>query len=160
MAKQKCHNMMRVQMGFVLAAMLLLTACAQGPKAAERETEMDSRTLLTSGVWHLVILEGSVVPDDAGITLRFDDKGKMYGFTGCNNYFGTWNYADGVLSLGPMGTTMRACLDMEKETAYLQRMSKMQYVLRTEDDGLMLAPGLEATAEEILKFVRKEQAVK
>jgi heat shock protein HslJ len=65
--------------------------------------------------WALVSMtrddDTSAPPDDASRpTLEFGDDGKVYGFGGCNRYFGSYELeASGALSLGRIGATRMAC---------------------------------------------------
>ena len=57
------------------------------------------------------------------ITANFDEEGQMTGNAGCNDYFGAYE-ADGEnISMGPFGTTRKACQEpegiMEQESQYL-----------------------------------------
>jgi heat shock protein HslJ len=69
------------------------------------------------------------------VTLNFDGDG-YYGNGGCNNFMGSYTFADGVISFSPAAATMMACESgMEVEAAFFQALeSAGEYVI----DGNML----------------------
>lgn len=58
------------------------------------------------------------------LTAEFGDDGELKGNAGCNDYFGPYETDDKAISMGPFGTTRKACQEpegvMEQETLYLQ----------------------------------------
>lgn len=56
------------------------------------------------------------------ITLSFAADGTVSGNSGCNNYSGTYTAADGAITIGPLASTMKMCVDeavMTQEAQYL-----------------------------------------
>jgi heat shock protein HslJ len=47
------------------------------------------------------------------ITAEFGETGELTGFSGCNNYFGPYETDGETISMGPFGTTRKACLELE-----------------------------------------------
>lgn len=79
---------------------------------------------LENVTWRLTGLPGLGSP--AGhlrnaITVRFED-GRLYGFSGCNQFIGAYTREGGRLVLGPLGGTMMACPApaMSVERAFLE----------------------------------------
>lgn len=68
---------------------------------------------------------GGVVSVTIGtqITAEFGETGELLGSAGCNNYFGPYETDGENISMGPFGTTRKACPEpegiMEQETEYL-----------------------------------------
>lgn len=74
-------------------------------------------------------------PSTTAVTLNFDGDG-FYGNGGCNNFMGSYTFADDVLSFSPAASTMMACEGaMEVEAAFLLALeSAGEYTI----DGNML----------------------
>jgi heat shock protein HslJ len=57
------------------------------------------------------------------ITANFGTDGQISGFSGCNNYSGTYLAPNNTISFGPMISTQKACTEpkgvMEQESQYL-----------------------------------------
>jgi heat shock protein HslJ len=60
---------------------------------------------------------------DTQITAEFGGSGELLGSAGCNNYFGPYETDGENISMGPFGTTRKACQEpegiMEQESQYL-----------------------------------------
>lgn len=64
---------------------------------------------------------------EATVTAVFGADGRVAGDAGCNRYGGAFTDRDGVLSIGPLAATRRACPDarvMEQEAAFLAAMER------------------------------------
>ncbi|MCX6699513.1 MAG: META domain-containing protein [Methanomicrobiales archaeon] len=85
----------------------------------------DPATVLPGTNWQLSSYsDGTAVvsgTDTRTITLKFDSKGDISGFSGVNTYFGSCNLDGNVISVGPLGSTKMAGPPtlMELETVYL-----------------------------------------
>jgi putative lipoprotein len=84
---------------------------------------------LTDGHWQLVALNGVAATPGAGgkklfLQLRSEDS-RYHGFSGCNNYSGSFSRDGGHrLTLGPGASTRMACAEgMEQEHTYLSILS-------------------------------------
>ena len=88
-------------------------------KSAEslREQGVEDVTIV-SGVWSE---ETGGSGDRPAGTIHFQADGKVTGFAGCNNFFGSFVATDKTLEIGPLGTTRMACPTpiMQQETAFL-----------------------------------------
>ena len=100
----------------LLFTMLVITSCGNKPNAEK-----------LSGEFHIVSLnQNSELPKN--LTITFDAKAKkISGFSGCNNYFGSFIVEDAVLEFGQMGSTRKMCAgDINKiESEMLQLLSKV-----------------------------------
>jgi len=75
---------------------------------------------LTGRTWQLDRLAG-IDRSRLGITARFTTGGKVSGFSGCNQYSGTYTTAGSRISISKVASTQMACrrLVMLQESAYL-----------------------------------------
>lgn len=82
---------------------------------------------LENKAWYLeeMTVDGQTVPviDGTTVTAIFED-GTVSGIATCNNYFGTYETTRGNISIGPLGTTLMACIGVPgsdvQEATYLQ----------------------------------------
>ncbi len=64
---------------------------------------------------------------DTRLTIAFADA-QVAGSAGCNNFFGPYEVDGSALTIGPLGSTMKACFPEEvmlQETAYLANLGKV-----------------------------------
>lgn len=87
--------------------------------------------------WQLVSL--GTEPAGAEATLTFGDDGRVFGTTGCNRYFGSYDLDDGDLTLSQVGSTRMACppAEMAQETEFLRALNGAENV-RVQGDRLVL----------------------
>jgi len=71
----------------------------------------DSRDLLTGRTWVVSRIGGDDVAQDVGITLAFDNAGRVAGAGGCNQWFAGYDLTGEGLRIGQVGATMMACAD-------------------------------------------------
>jgi heat shock protein HslJ len=67
--------------------------------------------------------------------IHFDpEKSRIYGFTGCNNFFGNYELnADGSMHLSGIGATKKFCLEtMDIENAFLDALKRCRFVSITD----------------------------
>jgi heat shock protein HslJ len=116
---------MRPALGFLffllfLAGFALVTLKNLRSAESIRPTEGEqSIVTIISGAWY----DRSASSDDRQPALvRFRQDGKISGFAGCNNFFGTFVATDSTLEVGPLGSTRKACTDliMRRELAFLR----------------------------------------
>lgn len=82
------------------------------------------------------------------MTVRFVADGSISGFGGCNEFFGSLERTDQVFTVGPLGTTRRACAEdvMARERSFLEALEALAAIhwedqtllLRDEAGGLLL----------------------
>jgi len=107
----------KVSVLMMLAVMVIsiLSSCATA----------DGKVALPGTSWTLLrIGEDSATGD---VSLKFEDD-RVSGNASCNNYFGSYTLEGDSLSLGPLGSTLMACENMEQETAYLKALSEVRAV--------------------------------
>lgn len=88
----------------LVAASLLLAACGDDSTSGSPATaaDLDGRSFV------LVDSSGIELAEEGTVTLVFED-GNLGASGGCNQLFGGYEVEDGVLKVGPMGTTEMAC---------------------------------------------------
>jgi heat shock protein HslJ len=80
--------------------------------------------------WRLIVVAGAPAATAAGNnqpSILFDQaQKKVSGYTGCNDFFGTYELDGASLKFGPIASTRRACPDPETavETALLKALSE------------------------------------
>ncbi len=108
---------------------------------------------LTSNQWNLVSISGKTLDANAkssGIPNMTFAAGNVFkGFTGCNNFVGTYNLSNGKLTLDPGAITKMFCIDAP-ETEYLTAIGKTNGY-KISGGELVLLNG----TTELMKFVSK-----
>ena len=89
----------------VLAALagLGIAACAAAPPA-----EVVQPTSLVGTRW-VGVVDGNPDPNTLP-RIEFVTESRLAGYTGCNVMNGSWKVEGGVIRLGPIATTKRACI--------------------------------------------------
>jgi heat shock protein HslJ len=87
--------------GMIVGMGLLLAGCTTG----EAETSND----LLGSSWLAEDIEGQGVMDILQTTIGFDVDDRIAGSGGCNNYFGLAVIKGSTISMGPLGSTQKAC---------------------------------------------------
>ncbi|MBC2777109.1 META domain-containing protein [Parasphingopyxis marina] len=64
------------------------------------------------GDWVITATGPYYTSQDDGLTISFDDEGRVAGNGGCNRYTGGYALSD-TLDIGPVASTRRACADRE-----------------------------------------------
>lgn len=96
---------------------LALASCGTSKKATLSDLK---------GEWDVVEISGNKVNGDAPF-IGFDlNESRIYGFAGCNNFFGGLdkNAAPGSISLGALGMTQMMCPNMDNETKFTAALGK------------------------------------
>jgi heat shock protein HslJ len=109
---------------------------------------------LTANQWDLVSISGKVLDANAkssGIpNMTFTSENVFKGFTGCNNFTGTYKLSNGKLSLDPGAITKMFCVDAP-EIEYLSAIGKTTG-FKISGGELVLLNG----NTELMKFVSKK----
>ncbi len=84
-------------------------------------------TDLTGRDWKLEYMRCDNVAylvEDAVPFIRFEEDGKVNGFAGCNNFFGSYTLEGRTLRIGEVGTNRKMCAEtMDLEKAFLKMLS-------------------------------------
>ena len=140
--------------GWLALGALLIAACGDdsgdgsGPDAAD---DSDARAII--GPWMIDDIDGAAVVPGSSPTLVFAADGFVSGSTGCNQVSGTYELDGDTITLGPIATTLRACVDdalAEQETAYVAALEAVDS-FTLDEDTLDL---LDADGEAVLSATR------
>ena len=83
---------------------------------------------LTANEWQLkemTTTKGKTTLPQRVPTLVLTDTNTMYGFSGCNRFFGRYSTEGNTIKLEPGGSTMMACPDLQFEHEYIQTLAAM-----------------------------------
>jgi heat shock protein HslJ len=121
----------------LLAAGLLLVACGDAATAD-----------LEGSHWVLIEMNGAevIAEGEQELTLNFED-GQVSGYSGCNQFGGEYsaNMESGSLEIGPLTSTLMACMDddmMAREGEYLSALQTAEsYALEGDRLSIQTADG-------------------
>ncbi len=110
---------------------------------------------LENGTWRLIGLPGQTLPAEMGgnaVTVNFE-AGRVHGFSGCNQFSGSYALEGEKLVLGLLGGTMMACAEpaMSIENQFLSSFSGGLQIAIGEND-LTLKP---ENGADVLRFERQ-----
>jgi heat shock protein HslJ len=133
----------------LVATVLGLVGCSSG-----NPTGPGADVSLVGPTWSLTTLGGQPVFEGTKLTAAFSSEERVSGSSGCNSYFGRARVVAGRLSVGPLGSTLMACLRdgvMEQEARYLASLeAATSYSIH--GDELRLGP---SAGEATLVFVSR-----
>ncbi|MFC4602381.1 META domain-containing protein [Rhodococcus kronopolitis] len=92
--------------GLALLAAATLTACSTSAEASDESANSDlvGRTFVSTSV------EGTAIPGGGPLTVTFPEADRIALHAGCNRASGTADLSGGVITTGPLATTMMACV--------------------------------------------------
>ncbi|MFT4149940.1 MAG: META domain-containing protein [Paracoccaceae bacterium] len=108
-------------------APLLLWVCGAGA-----EVPPDYRAI----EWRIVANDDA--PYGSSVTIAFDDPARISGQGPCNRWFAELKSTLPEFRIGPVGATMMACPDLDKEAAFLAMLEKVTRAEITAPDRLTL----------------------
>lgn len=140
-----------IYLSLLLTSAVLLAAC--GPAPTEQAD-------LEGSHWVLVELNGAdvIAEGEQELTLQFED-GQLAGYSGCNQFSGEYsaNAQTGTLEIGPLTSTLMACMDDELMAREGEYQSALQGAESYTLDGSVL--NIE-TADGLLRFERMDGTAK
>lgn len=122
------------------------------------QSNQGSKADLVAHEWQLYKMtnnESDIVLSANLPNVQFTDTNTMFGFAGCNRFFGSYTVKGNELSIKPSGMTMMACPDMEFESKFMKAFSEMTS-FSVKNDTLYLTDG---TGKQQLVFSPKQQMV-
>lgn len=89
--------------------------------------------------WKMFEFQGTAVPVANRITIRFDNNGRMGGFTGVNNFGGTFVYKAPMIQIDPGPMTLRAGSpeQMDLERRYMDALPTINRAVWYEGELLL-----------------------
>lgn len=113
-----------------------------------------NKAQLTANEWQLkemTTTDGKVELPQQVPTLVLTDTNMMYGFSGCNRFFGKYSAEGNTIQFEPGGSTMMACPDLQFEGKFMKALNAMT-TYRIENKELRLT---DKDREQSLVFVPK-----
>lgn len=101
----------------IVSTLTLFSCMDKGNKAALTANEWQLKEMTTG--------KESVTLSQRVPTLILTDTNTLYGFSGCNRFFGKYSVEGNTIKLEPGGSTMMACPDMPFESQYMKALSEM-----------------------------------
>lgn len=116
---------------FLAAFALVFLQGRQGTGSGDAELE-GSR-------WAVVSLDGSSIAPEAGLTVEFGERGRIFGDGGCNLYSGAYTRDEQGFRVSSLRATRKACEPpvMEREQELFDVLSRTA-ALRVSDNALTL----------------------
>ncbi len=136
---------MRGNRGLLITMVTLVVACAGHSGKANGSASVEPGQVALTGVnWRLITLRDlSPVQSTTGIdlSLNLTSQRNVSGYSGCNQFTGTYTVNGDTLRFGPLATTRVACQGSTRlEQQYLQALAAInRYVLTS--DSLTLFQG-------------------
>lgn len=132
------HNFMKKTIIIATVAILgglLLTGCCQ---KCRKSREAATRPIQGT-VWHLIQFDGQPIDAPDKYELTFLTDGRIAGIGECNRFFGPYQVinANGGIKIGPVASTMMACLDPNMESQFFQMLEKV-HLYQLDDKNLYL----------------------
>lgn len=111
--------MKRTTILMMIATVLAFAGCKSnsGNKAALTANEWQLKEMTTS--------EGKAALSERVPTILLTDTNTMYGFAGCNRFFGKYTTEGNTIKLEPGGMTMMACPDLKFEDQFVKALAAM-----------------------------------
>jgi heat shock protein HslJ len=112
----------------VVVAMCLVVASAVaacGPAGEPSLSRSAWPATLTGTTWTAIRVDNLATVAGSQPTAAFAAE-ELQGSTGCNGYFGSYQYAAGVIKIGQIGSTAMACLDGAINATEQRYMAAMQ----------------------------------
>ena len=99
---------------------IIFTGCCKGCRAA-KHAAVES---LQGTVWRLSQLDGQTIDEENKYEITFMKNGRVAGIGACNRFFGPYEIlnTNGGIKIGPLASTMMACLPENVENKYFRMM--------------------------------------
>ena len=119
------------------------------------KSDKDDKARLIANEWQLkemVTVDGNEQLPQQAPTFVLTDTNMVYGFAGCNRFFGRYSTERNMISFGLQGATRMACPDLEFEQKFLKMLNLMTtYCI--EDKELRLT---DQDEKQYMVFIPKE----
>ncbi|WP_435640454.1 META domain-containing protein [Micavibrio aeruginosavorus] len=99
-------------------------------------------SLVQNTEWQVKMINDAAPVGDRPLTVRFDDQGRISGFSGCNRFTGAYDLNGDTLAIkADMAMTRMACLSddaAQQETAFTQVLASMTQLQAQADGSLIM----------------------
>ena len=92
--------MLRIRFGIAFLSIFFVALSSTG---------MAYAAALQGSEWKPVRIGAIDVPEESSAFIRFRSKGRLSGFSGCNDLFAEYQAKDGVVFVGPVAATRTIC---------------------------------------------------
>lgn len=75
----------------------------------EAESRIPTIEYLSATAWRPSHIGEMTLADDVELYVQFETDGELAGYAGCNRFFGRYALTDSTLTIGPLGSTRKAC---------------------------------------------------
>jgi heat shock protein HslJ len=137
-----------------LSTLFLLTILSLSSCDTLKKASSEPLSLLSSKTWNLESLMGKAISSNdftsAIPSLLFSKDSKLSGFTGCNNFNGSFNLSGMGLGIDPGAMTKKACAG-DGEKKFLNALSQVKSFDITGDKLKLFGDG----GKDLLSFVPK-----
>jgi len=121
----------------------------------ETDTPLNATAELVDSAWRPTHIGEMRLDDDSEMRIQFNTDNSVTGHSGCNRFFGAFSLTDGVVGIGPLGSTRMACPEPLNsfEISFLQALQEARSVARA-DTRLLMRDGSGTT---VARFVATER---
>jgi len=126
---------------FLRTSLILLTVSGCNSMSNDERSQEESATPVTlDGPWFVEYIEDRPVIDNSPANILFGEDGQLSGSASCNRIMGSYEVAGDSLTIGPLATTRKACIDAlgEQEQRFLAAIAKVSK-WRIENGLLLLS---------------------
>ena len=126
---------MKGTVAFIFFMLFLAGIAFVNLRGMQEGTQVTSNAQIVDVAWRPTHIGEMSVDDQTSMTLQFDPDNRINGMGGCNRFFGSFEFVDGNLSVGMIGSTRMACesADGSMEIAYLEALGATRSAARLED---------------------------
>ncbi len=130
----------------ILICTAVMACDTQKKKPAEASTISDSTSVSRpSSIVSIYLVTDIMMPDgsmrqvsDLDMTVEIQSQNKIMGFSGCNQFHGSYTYEDGIFATQGVASTRKMCAEnMDIENTFLKYMNIPLDVVNT-DRGIQL----------------------
>ena len=126
---------MKGTVAFIFFMLFLAGIAFVNLRGMQEGAQITSAEQLVDVAWRPTHIGEMAVDEQTSMTLQFDPDGRINGMGGCNRFFGSFEFVDGNLSVGMVGSTRMACTgtDGSLEISYLEALGATRSAARLED---------------------------
>ncbi len=127
---------MKASIGFIFFMLFLAGLAFVNLKGMKDQSDalVDTASELAGTDWRPTHIGETHLDDESQLTLHFNSRGGLDGYSGCNRFSGDYELTEGAFVAGPLSTTRMACPEPGNsfEISYLQALQAARTLSRTE----------------------------